>query len=158
MADDDGGTVEGSDGFFQHVFRLHVEVVRRLVENEQVHGFQQQANHRQPAALTARQHFYFFIRLLAAEHKRTENVVDAQADFAACHSVDGLENGERFVEQLRLILGEVTDLHVVADFQISLKRNLAHDTLHKRGFSLTILADECHFFTAFQRKIDVGKD
>ena len=157
VADDDGGAVEGTDGLFQHVFRLHIEVIRRLVENEQVHGFQQQANHCQPTALAARQHFYFFVRLLAAEHKRTENVVDAQADFAACHSVDGLENGERLVEQLRLILGEVADLHVVADFQISLERNLAHDTLHERGFSLTVLADESHFFAAFEGEIDIGE-
>ena len=133
-------------------------MVRRLVENEQVHGFEQQANHRQPTALTARQHFYALIALLAAEHKCTEDVVDAQADVAPRHVVDGLENGQRFVEQLRLILGEVADLHVVPDFQCPIKRNLAHDTLHKRGFSLAVLADESHFLAAFEGEGRVFKN
>ena len=157
MRHDDGRAVKGADGLFQHVFRLHVEVVRGLVENEQVHGFEQEPNHRQPTALTTRQHFYFFVCLFAAKHKRAEDILDARADFALRHVVDGLENRERLVEQLRLILGEVADLHVVADFQISLERNLAHNTLHKRGFSLAVLAHEGHFLAALEGEIDIGE-
>ena len=45
VRDDDGRTVKGLDSLLQHVFRHHVEVVRRLVENEEVDRLQQQAYH-----------------------------------------------------------------------------------------------------------------
>ena len=34
VGDDDRRAVESSDGFLQHVLRLHIEMVRRLIENQ----------------------------------------------------------------------------------------------------------------------------
>ena len=39
MAHDDGSAVECLDGFLQHILRLHVEVVGRLIENQEVDRF-----------------------------------------------------------------------------------------------------------------------
>ena len=50
---------------------------------------------------------------------------------------------------------EIAYLHIVAYLQRSCKRNLAHDTLHKCGLSLAVLADESHFLTALDGKGDV---
>ena len=47
VADHDDSAVEGRDGLLQHVLGLHVEMVCGLVEDEEVHGLQQQLNHRQ---------------------------------------------------------------------------------------------------------------
>ena len=132
VADHDGRTVEGTDSLFQHVLRHHIQVVRGLVEYQQVHGFQQQLNHRQTAALATAEHLYFLVSILAAEHERTEYVVDTQADIALGHVVDGLKHRQLFVQQLRLVLGKVAYLDIVAHLQLSVKRNLAHDALHQR--------------------------
>ncbi len=58
---DDGRAIEGLDGFLQHVFRGHVEVVGGLIEDQQVDGFEQQAYHGQARALTTREHFHFLL-------------------------------------------------------------------------------------------------
>ena len=41
----DSRTVKGADSLLQHILRLHVQVVRRLVEDEEVNRLKQQANH-----------------------------------------------------------------------------------------------------------------
>ena len=56
VAHDNGGAVECLDRFLQHILRLHIQVVGRLIENEQIHRLQQQLDHRQTAALTTTQH------------------------------------------------------------------------------------------------------
>ena len=63
--------------------------------------------------------------------------------------VDGLEDCQTLVEQLCLILGEIADLDIMPHLQFSRIGNLAHDTLHERRFSFTVLADESHFLTTF---------
>ena len=56
MAHDDSRAVECLDSFLQYILRLHIQVVGRLIENEQIHWLQQQLDHRQTAALTTTQH------------------------------------------------------------------------------------------------------
>ena len=99
---------------FEHVLGGHVEVVGGLVEDEQVDGLQQQADHRQARPLAAGEHADELLRGLAAKHKGTEQVVDLQAHLSPRHLVDGLEDRQPLVEELGLILGEIADLHVVA--------------------------------------------
>ena len=55
VAHDDGCSIESLDGFFQHILRLHVEVVGRLIENEEIHRFEQELDHRQSAAFSSTQ-------------------------------------------------------------------------------------------------------
>ena len=61
VTDNDSRTVKSADGLFQHVLRRHIEVVGGLVENEQVDGLQQQANHSQTATLTTAEHLDFLV-------------------------------------------------------------------------------------------------
>ena len=56
MAHDDGGAVECLDGFLQHILRLHVEMVGWLIENQEIHRFEQELDHRQTTALATAQH------------------------------------------------------------------------------------------------------
>ena len=132
VRDDDSGAVEGLDGFLEHVFRGHIEVVGGLVENQEVDGFQQQADHGQTAALTATEHFYALLRGFAAKHKGAEYVVDSQSDITLGHIVDGLKHSETLIQQLCLILGKIANLHIVPHLERALEGNLAHDTLHQR--------------------------
>ena len=73
---DNRRSVKSLDSFLQHIFRRHVEMVGRLVEDKEVDRREQQAYHSQPAALTATEHLHPFLRGLAAKHKRTEDIVD----------------------------------------------------------------------------------
>ena len=61
MADDDDRAVKGKDSFLEHIFRAHVKVVGRLVEDKEVHRLQQQAYHGQSATFSARKHLHFFL-------------------------------------------------------------------------------------------------
>ena len=56
VADEDDGAGIVAQHFLQHVERLEVEIVGRLVEHQQVRGLGQRARQHQPAALAAREH------------------------------------------------------------------------------------------------------
>ncbi len=45
--------------------------------------------------------------------------------------VDGVEHCQAFVKQLCLVLCEIADFHVMADFQHPGKGDFAHDAFHK---------------------------
>ena len=46
----------------------------------------------------------------------------------------------------------------MTNLQRTIKRNLAHDTLHEGRLSLTVLTDESHFLTSLNNKVDTLKD
>ena len=158
VRDNDSCAVESLDGLLQHVFRGHVEVVGRLVEDEQVDRLQQQANHSQTAALATAEHFYFLFIILAAKHKGAKDVVNAQTDVALRHIVDGLEYGKVLVQQLCLVLREVANLHIVANLQVAIEGDLAHDALHQRRLALAVLADKGDLLAALDGEIHVVKN
>ena len=132
VAHDDGCAVKSLYGFLQNIFRLHIEMVCRLVENKQINRFEQQTNHRKAATFATAEHLYLLFRCLATEHECSENVVYAQSDVAFSHVVDGFKHREILIKELRLILREIANLHVMSYFQHSAIRYLAHYTLHKR--------------------------
>ena len=148
MTHDNRRTVKGLDGLLQHVLRRHVEMVGRLVKNQQVDWFQQQTDHRQTTALTTAKHFNLLVALLTTKHKGSKDIVNSQADLALGHIVNSLEHCETLVEQLSLILGEVAYLDIMTDFQFTSKGNLTHDTFHERRFSLAVLTYEGHFLAS----------
>ena len=55
MTDQQQGAVELRETFFKHVERLQVEIVGRLVEDEQVRGLREQTGEKQPVAFAAGQ-------------------------------------------------------------------------------------------------------
>ena len=107
-------------------------MVGRLVENQQVDRLQQQTNHSQSTTLSTTKHLDLFVSGLASKHKGAKDIVDAQTDIASRHIVDGLKHREVLVQQLRLVLCEVTYLHVMSNLQVAVEGNLAHNTFHQR--------------------------
>ena len=158
VADDDGGAVERPDGLLQHVLRCHVEVVGRLVEYQQVYRLQQQLYHGQTAAFAAAEHLHFLVGILAAEHEGPQDVVDAQPDVAFRYVVYRLEHRQRLVQQLSLVLGEVTYLDIVTHLQRAFKGYLVHDALDECGFSFAVLAHEGHLLTTLDGQVYVVED
>ena len=158
VADEYYRSVESLDGILEDVLRHHVEVVCGLVEDEQVDGFEEQAYHGESRAFASGEELDVLLGGFSSEHESSEDVVDAEAYFSACHVVDSLEDGEVFVEQLRLILCEVAYLYVVSHFECSRVVNLVHDALDECGLSFAVLADEGHFFSSFDDEVYVVED
>ena len=127
-------------------------MVGRLVEDEEIHGFQQQANHCQSASFSSTEHLYLLVTLFTAKHKGAKDIIDPKTDRAFRHMIYRLENGQAFIKQLSLVLGKITNLHIMSDLQFSRIGNFAHNTLDERGFSFSVLSYEGNLFTALNRQ------
>ena len=77
VRDDDDRAREVKDGFLQDVLRADVEVVRRLVENEEVCGAEEELDKGYATTLAPTEDGDLLLRLLTAEHKGPEEVIDA---------------------------------------------------------------------------------
>ena len=88
-------------------------MVRRLVEDQEVGGTEQQLDERDTSALATTEDADLLLRLLAAEHEGPQEVIDARADLALRLAVDRLVDGVVPRELLALRLSEVADLDIV---------------------------------------------
>ena len=145
MGDDDQRAVERHQRFLENLFGLQVEVVGRLVENQQVDGLQQQFDHRQTGPLAAGKHLDEFFAGILAEHEGAEDIADTGPDVAHGDVVDGFEDGDRLVEPRRFVLREIADLDVVAHLDRTFEVDLAHDRLDHRGLTFAVAAHEGDF-------------
>ena len=97
MRDEDQRAAEVLERLEQHVLRVEIEMVRRLVEQQRVRRPQEHARDREPRALTARQHAHGLVDIVAREEEAAEDVADGR------HHVDGRVAGERLVDGQRRI-------------------------------------------------------
>ena len=72
-------------------------MVRRLIEDQQVDGLQQQLDHCQSGTFATGEHLYFFRRILASEHESTQQILDLVADISFCNIVYRLEHRQVFI-------------------------------------------------------------
>ncbi len=158
VADHDDRAVETLNGVFEHILRGHVQVVGGLVEDEQVDGFEEEANHGQTAPFAARKHLDGLVGSFAAEHERTQYVADLGADVAHGHAVDGVEHREVLVEELGLVLGKISDFDPIAHLQFAVVGDLSHDALDERRLALAVASHEGHFLAALDGQFDVVED
>ena len=105
-------------------------MVGRFVEDEQVAWFEQESDHREAASLASTKNFHLLFAGFSSEHEGAKDVADLRPDVSRCHKIDGLEDGledgEVFIQERCLILCEVADLDVVADFECSEVVELPH--------------------------------
>ena len=142
VAHDNERTVKILQRLLEHVFRTQIEVVGRLVENEQVEGFEQEFENGQARSLTARKHFHLLRSFLAPEHEGTEEIANLEANFAFRHVVDGVIDGDFAVEERGLVLREVTNLYIVPKGERALVFELLHDALDERRLTFAVATDE----------------
>ena len=154
MTDNYHRTVKIADSFLQHILRAHVEMIRRFIENQEIHRFQQQLNHGKTGTLSAGKHFHLLVRSLATKHECSQYITYLQPDIPYRHTVDGIEYRKIFIQQLRLILSKIANLHVVSQSKFSgIIRNLVHDTLYKCRLTLTVLTYKSHLLTTVYGEI-----
>ena len=142
VAHHDEGAVEILKCLLEHVLRAQIEVVGRLVEDEKIEGFEQEFEDGQARALTAGQHLHLFRPFFAAEHEGAEQIANFEANFAFCHTVDGVVDGDFAVKQRGLVLGEVANLHVVPKRERAVVVELLHNALDERGLPFAVATDE----------------
>ena len=159
VAHDDEGSIEIDKGLLQDVLGLYVEMVGRLVEDKEVHRLKKEFEQCQSGALATREHLHLLHGFLGStKHEGTEQVAYLVAHIALGHIIDGLEDGEILVEQRCLILGEVTNLHIVTEGEGAVMFKFVHDALDQCTLSFTVASDESHLVAALDGEGDVLKN
>ena len=138
--------------------RLHVEVVRRFVENQQVVWLEEELEQSQARALTTAEYLDLLRRSFTTEHKGAEEILDLRADLALGYIIDGLEDGARLILDSRLILGEVADLDIMAEREDTFVLQLLHDAAHEGTLPFPVLPDEGNLVATLDHQVDIRED
>ena len=149
----DEGSVEIQKGLLEHVLGLEVEMIGRLIQNQQVYRLQEKFENGKASTLTTGEDFHLLGRVFATKHESPEQIAYLVADFSFRHIVDSLEYGEFSIKQRGLILSEITYLYIMPQFEFSLILQLSHDTFHERGFTLAITTYESNLVATLYSKI-----
>ena len=153
----DEGAIEVLQGLFKNVFGAEVEVVCWLVEDEEVHWFEEEFEYSESCALATGQHFHFFRGVFASEHKGSEQVAYLIAYLPLCNIINGLENGKFTVEQGCLVLSEVANLYVVSEVELSLVLELSHDALDECRLSFAVATYEGYLVATFYGEVHTAE-
>ena len=106
--------VEIQQRLLQYILRLEIQVVGRLIENQQIHRFQQQLQDSQTGPFSTRQNLYLLGRILATKHECTQQIANLISDFALGNIIYRLEKRKLAIEQSRLILSKLANLNIVS--------------------------------------------
>ena len=158
MRDEDERTIIVEEGLLEDFLRLHVEVVRRFVENQQVVWLEEELEQSQARTLTTAEYLDLLRRSFTTEHKGAEEILDLRADLALGYIIDGLEDGARLILDGRLILGEVADLDIMAEREDTFVLQLLHDTAHEGTLPFPVLPDEGNLITTLDHQVDIRED
>jgi hypothetical protein len=133
-------------------------VVGGLVEDQQVNGFEEEADHGQAGAFASREDGHLFVDVFAGEEERPQEVADFGADVAHGHPVDGLEDRQGGVEAFGLVLGEITYFDVMAGAGRAVVGDFPQDDAGQGSFPLAVAAHEGHLLPSFNGEVDVVED
>ena len=143
---------EGFERRFERLARFEVEVVRRLVEHEEVRARRDDVGEREAPALAAGQHRDGLLVLVpAGEEEAAEQRLRLRA-LEARRPLRRLEHGVPLVE-LDLLLREVADLDGVPDANAALfGLALADERAQERRLPCAVRADERDVLAALERE------
>jgi hypothetical protein len=139
----------------EHVARLDVEMVRRLVQAEQVGRVGHQLGQRQSRLLPTRQDFDLLLDRVAGEEEGTEQLPHLGRAHAGGGAGQLLEDGVGGVERLDLVLCEVGDPDVAAQVAAaSLELQHPGQDLQQGALAGAVRADEGHLLAALQDQVE----
>lgn len=104
VGNDEEGAGIVDEGFLQDVLRLHIEVVGRLVENEEIGRTDEHANEGHTGSLTATQDAYFFKDIVAFEKEAAEDITCGHGGATGLDLLDRFKDGEGRVEFVGVVL------------------------------------------------------
>ena len=158
VRDEDERAIIVEEGLLEDFLRLHVKVVRRFVENQQVIWLEEELEQSQARALTTAEYLDLLRRSFTTEHEGAEEVLDLRADLALGYIVDGLEDGARLILDGRLILGEVADLDIMPEREGTFVLQLLHNAAHEGTLPFPVLPDEGNLVATLDHQVDIRED
>ena len=154
MGDEQERAAERLERVLERLARVEVEVVGRLVEDQDVRLRRHQHRQREPPALAARQSRQRLLGLGAREQEAPEQGA-RPAGREPGGALGGLERGARRAELLR-VLREVAELHVVPGAQPArLERAAPGERLDQGRLADAVGADERHVLAALEPELAV---
>ena len=113
MAHHDYCSVEITDGRLEHVLGAHIQMIGGLIKNQTVDRLKQELDHGQSGTFSTAQELDLLVTGLAPEHEGTQDISDLRTYVALGHTVDGIKDRQFPIEQLGLVLCEVSYLHIM---------------------------------------------
>ena len=148
---------EGIEGVLQDVAGLDVEVVRRLVEAQEIGRIGEELGEGEAGLLAAGQHADLLLDRVAGEEEGAEQPAHLGGRHHRCRVVELREDGVGRVERLDLVLREVRHAHVRAELagaRIGLEHAGQH--LQQRALAGPVRTDERHPLPALEGEVQVA--
>ena len=158
MRDVQDGSLIGIQGVLKNLLGHKVQVVGRLVQNQEIGLGEHEFGKRNPSFLAAGQIRDLFKNRIPGKQERGEQVADLRVGHIRMCVADFLKDGI-FVIQDMVLLIVVAHVDVGAEAQISVIRlhQLIQNTKN-RGFACPVVTDQCHMFTAADVEGDAGEE
>ena len=115
MRHEEHRALEAAERLDQHLLGRQVEVVRRLVEHEEVRRVEQHPRHHQARLLAARQRPDLLVHVVARELERAGEVAQGADGLVREVLLELLGDGQVGVEQVQRLLREVAHLEAGAE-------------------------------------------
>ncbi len=152
------GSGIGDQRILEDVAAREVEVVRRLVEHEQVHRVHHRLGEGEAGLLSARERAHQPIGGLAREPERAQDRAHvAVPRVRADRGLELLDHDPFLVEHIDLVLGEAGDVDVVAEHgRAGHGGELTEHDLEERGLAGAVGAEEGDLAAALDDEVDVA--
>ena len=119
MGDDHHAAGVVEQGALEDALGLHVEVVRRFVEDEEIRGLEQHAGQRDTGAFAAGEDSDFLEHVIAGEKEAAEDVAHLRGGVAGGDGLDSFQDGEVGIEFVGVVLREERGFYVVPKYDVS---------------------------------------
>ncbi len=133
---------------------MHIKVVRRLIEHQEVGLADDRFGQCHPCFLTSTQHLDLFIRIIATKQEATQYGAQFQFSFLTAGILHLIQDGIVDIECFQLVLCIETLIHIMAPAAVARKRFYTGDDAQYRGFTFTIGADQGDLITP----VDLGAE
>ena len=160
VADENDRARETLQRVFEHVDRVDVQMVGRLVETEQSLGCHEHLCQGQAGLLSAREDADLLLdRIVVAEKERAKKAALLRHRPLGGDGIDFLQDRIAFVHALERVLGIVCDADVCSQVSHAGGGCLdARDHLHERRLAGAVWADERHVVASIELEVDVAVD
>ncbi len=150
---------EAADRFEQHILRAQVEVVRRLVQQDEIRRTHQHACQRITIALAAAQHAKCLEHIIAREEECAEQVAQLSRRNLRRRAADVFQHLCVWIEHFVLVLREIVGQHIVAVADSAFGR-IFHLRQHadQRRFARAVRAHQRDAVTTLDGEVYVLQD
>ena len=159
MTDQDDRSFKLLQGLKKDLPGMDIQVVGRLVEDQEVEGLGQEFGQDDPALFTAGQVGDTFMNIVALKEEGGAEVADDADVFKRHGLLDGLENRMVPVEDIHGMLTEIPGAEVGPEADLTVARlGPAADDLQERRFTGSVEPQDTDFGPVVIRQVDVFED